>query len=193
MPKDSRDTSVNPVKSNRSTPSRVFVSCPREDSDIASFICDHLETLGAQCSRSESIVPGKNWAKAITDSVHESQVFLVVFSKASKASSPCLSKEWQLIQQRVWEHDGSRICVLLLDSADPPPFLAQWNALRCKRTKSSLDDIVPVINQWLQRATLTSDSESKQKLRANTHKRFNEMLRALDECTAKDDEADAHD
>jgi hypothetical protein len=71
----------------------AFISHSSSDKAIADATCAALETKGIRCwIAPRDIRPGANYAQAITDAIHGSSVFVLVFSSASN-SSPQVKRE----------------------------------------------------------------------------------------------------
>lgn len=66
----------------------VFLSYATPDKPVADAICSRLEAAGIRCwIAPRDILPGTEWAEAISAALHESQAFVLVFSAHANASA----------------------------------------------------------------------------------------------------------
>ena len=71
----------------------VFISHSSKDKPVADAVCAHLEAAGVRCwIAPRDIAPGEDWPTAITMTITQSRIMLLIFS-ASSNSSEDVSRE----------------------------------------------------------------------------------------------------
>jgi formylglycine-generating enzyme required for sulfatase activity len=71
----------------RSMPHDIFISYVEEDGDIASQVCDVLESVGIRCwIAPRNIAPGRTWGAAIIEAITVCRVMVLVFSSRTNLS-----------------------------------------------------------------------------------------------------------
>lgn len=70
---------------------QIFISYAHEDASIAELVCAILEKNGVKCWMAHrDVVPGKEWAKSIIEAIESCNIFLLIFSENSDASTQVL-------------------------------------------------------------------------------------------------------
>lgn len=66
----------------------VFISHSSKDKEIANLICEALESNGIKCwIAPRDIEPGADWSARIAAAIHNTKVFIIIYSKNSASSS----------------------------------------------------------------------------------------------------------
>jgi MFS family permease len=100
----------------------IFMSYSRREVGFIDDLTDRLEKAGYKVWLDyRSLVPGSPWATQIQKGVDESQVILLVVSKASIASK-YVELEWR----RVITEETKRIILLIFEAVDLPPELEKY-------------------------------------------------------------------
>lgn len=80
--------------------SDVFISHSSRDKEAADKVCGYLEERGLTCwIAPRDIVPGTDWAAAITTAITASRVFLIIYS-ANSAASDQVAREMSLAETK---------------------------------------------------------------------------------------------
>jgi hypothetical protein len=161
----------------------VFLSFSRADKDAAQVLAQELHYRGLSIWIDYEVLqqPGENWNAKLQDEINSSRLCVVLVSKKVSAHAPLISKEWAMIQKTAWRRPDFLVCPVLLDDADVPPFLRQWEALRSSRRsedlKKAADNIVEVLRKGPSRQAKRPSSRDL----SETAARFSEIAKTLRE------------
>ena len=83
-------------------PHEVFVSYSKQDSTVASRICEALEKAGVRCwIAPRDIVPGRNWGASIVQAIGASRVLVLVLSAHSNHSQQVLREVERAVNRNI--------------------------------------------------------------------------------------------
>jgi hypothetical protein len=145
-----RSAISNLILTSQKRDSSVFLSYVREDSDIVLKVAHGLRAAGIQVWMDHDIKAGDNWREMIERRL-SSATFVVVFISKSSADSQWVRREWMIAMLRQMSGErGARILPVLLEKADVPPLLRQfqWLDMRDKNYHIGIQKLVETIHHW---------------------------------------------
>ena len=78
----------------------IFLSHSSQDKAVADKLCEELEAKGLKCwIAPRDIIPGSEWAAAISNAISETRVMIVIYSKNSAASTQ-VPKELNIAEKK---------------------------------------------------------------------------------------------
>lgn len=102
-------------------PARAFLSYGQPDRSVAERLCAEIERRDVRCwIAPRDIAPGETWAGAIVDAIRACEVFVLVLSKASNASSHVQREVGQAVE------NGAPVFLLRLDAVELASSLAYF-------------------------------------------------------------------
>ncbi len=80
----------------------AFISYSSKDADVANSMCEFLEKNDIKCWMApRDIVPGKEWAEAIIESLDSCSAFILIFSQKSNDSPQVLREVERAVNKRI--------------------------------------------------------------------------------------------
>ena len=116
-------------------PKQVFVSYSDKNRDFAQRLIDNLRGSGITANSgldSEiSKVPGLHrnsliWMDALRRAIKDADAYVVL---VGPEIGEWQRREWQLALEETWEHPAKQFIPVLLDHANPPPFLSEYQSV----------------------------------------------------------------
>jgi TIR domain len=117
---------------------RVFLIYARSDKPIATGIADALRSAGLVVNEASTILPGQNLISAITESIENSDVIVVLVSEAARRSE-WVQTEAALAVGSVLSNGDKTILPVALGKQDLPLTLRDFQALRLDARISPAD------------------------------------------------------
>jgi TIR domain-containing protein len=159
----------------------VFLSFSRADKDVAQAFAKKLHDHGLSTWTDEKLQPGEAWRAQLEKVINGSRLCLVLVSKKVSAHAPLISKEWAMIQETAWRRPDFTVCPVLLDDADVPPFLRQWQGLRSSRHSADLEKAADNIAEVLRQGPSLQARKPSSRDLSETAARFSEIAKTLRE------------
>jgi hypothetical protein len=129
---------------------QVFVSYSPADRALVEKLIDRLRRRGVE-ARSRDRVSAQGTLQTTVDGLLKSadDVLFVIGAKNDPSSEQM--QEWSIALQAKWRDPGKRLVPVLLDNAQMPSFLSEYQALKLKRPKeeweSAIDELIDLINR----------------------------------------------
>jgi hypothetical protein len=162
-------------------PIDVFVSFARADKDVAHTLAKNLRDRGLSTWLDDDLQPGEEWDSKLRNVINKSRLCLVLVSEKASAHSPWVSKEWTLIQDTAWRRPDLSVSPVILDDADIPTFLRQWQVLRASRENARLEKAADGVAAILRRGLSQPPKEASRRDLSETAARFSEITQTLRE------------
>lgn len=108
---------------------RVYLSHDRSAEHAADLLRERLTQAGCEAVSESGIPPGSDWQKALDDQLGSAEALVFIIDRESQ-HSPWLEREWSAAAEHSWEAPDKPMIPVLLDQAEPPPFLRDRGAIR---------------------------------------------------------------
>jgi hypothetical protein len=162
----------------------VFVSHSQADRRIAEKLIHELRKHGVDARSYDSISAGESWQATIGGLLKSADAVIFLFG-ATNDPSAWQRREWSASLEAKWEDPNKLLIPMLLDDAQIPPFLSEYEALRLKRSKqgwsSAVNELVNLLlhhDSTRRRVTGSSNKDAaKRKERLQYIERVAETLR----------------
>ena len=120
-------------------PSDVFISHSRASAKSAKKLAEALRRQGlSPWLAEEQLAPGQNWQTTIRESLHASRA-VVLLVEPEREPGPWVHFEWSAALESATAKPNKRLIPILMDGAQPPPFLRTRHALRVEQTPADLE------------------------------------------------------
>jgi len=139
----------------------VFVSHSHADRAIAEKLIQELLKRGVDATSYDSIPAGESWQATIDGFLKSADgVILLIGDKNDPSARQ--RQEWSAALEAKWEDPNKRLVAIILDDAQIPTFLSEYEALRLKRPKqgwtSVVDELINLLRHGSARRMVTRSS-----------------------------------
>jgi hypothetical protein len=136
----------------------VFLSYSREDSKIVDSIAKKLKNAGIRLWFDKvDLKPGDNWMQEIENSLSSARFVIFFISQNSIKKSVWAKQELQIaLYRQITGEGGARIIPVILEDADVPPLLRQFQWIDLRDSKNfdiGVRKLIEAIKYWTDRTT----------------------------------------
>src|SRR6266851_4408035 len=162
---------------------KMFVSHSQADRPIAEKLIHELQKRGFDARSYEPVSTGESWQETI-DGLLKSAEGVILLIGAKNDPSAWQRREWSAALEAKWKDPNKPLIPVLLDDAQIPAFLSEYQALRLKRSKqewtSAVNELINLLHHDSTRRRVTGSSNkdsARRKERLQYIERVAETLR----------------
>ena len=120
-------------------PSDVFISHSRASAKSAKKLAEALRKQGlSPWLADEQLSPGQELQATIRDAIQSSRA-VILLVEPEREPSPRVHSEWSAALESAWAQPNKRLIPILIDGAQPPPFLRTRHGLRGEESSTDLE------------------------------------------------------
>ncbi len=120
----------------------IFISHSAQSEDIATKLAEALEDRGfSTWVDAQQLKPGNKWQDAIEKAIEDARMVVFLFEPRQPIGR-WQQLEWSKALESAWLTQNKKLVSLLIDDAEPPTFLQNWQHLRIRRQARNWDDTV---------------------------------------------------
>lgn len=138
----------------------VFISHSRADNEFADRLARGLREHGLSVwVDSNAVVPELRWKEEIQKALLESNNILILVNPRID-TGPWRQFEWRTALQSAWSNPNKQLIGLLIDGAQPPPFLRSWPAIAAHSHEDLSQKFLSKLEEIIRRGPSNSNFES---------------------------------
>jgi hypothetical protein len=128
----------------------VFLSYARADAALVHEVADRLQLAGIRVWLDKMLQPSANWMEEIERELSAADLVVFFISPSSVRSQWTMREVQVALHRQVSGEGGAVILPVLLEDADVPPLLRQYNwiDLRGGNVENGVGQLVDAIHQW---------------------------------------------